>query len=180
MYHTVPYILTMQCAVVLAPVWSVTVTAYTPLSVLLYPLIWSVVSCCSTFTWTFGLAPAHLGLLPGHVASVTLWGASPVSRSRSQVTTETLSRGPIPIRAFRTRPEPGITYTGSSLRMRTDIHWSPQGTEDRSDQLLLLAHQNDARTYMPHTVCISIQMTRISHSSVLTFFWRVCLGRTGS
>lgn len=126
-----PYSLTMQCAVVLTPMWSVTVTAYTPLSTLLYPLIRSVVSCCSTSTWTLGLVPAQLWLPPGHVASVVLTGAIPVSGSRSQVIEETSSRGPCSMWAFRTRLEPGITYTGCSVTMYTDIQWSPHGTGDR-------------------------------------------------
>lgn len=160
MNHTLPYSLTRQVAVVVTPVWSVTVTAYTPLFALLYALIWSVVSCCSTLTRTFGLAPAQSRLPPEHVASFTPTGDVPLSGCCSQVIAETSSRGPCSTRAFRTRLEPGITCTGCSVRMCTDIHWRPLGTEDRDWTSYVLIQY----------VSIQLRMTQnISYSSVLTF-----------
>lgn len=117
----------MHCALIVAPLWSVMVTVYTPLSSALYPIIWRLVSCCSTPTRTLALEPEHLVLVPGQVARVTLWGESPVSGSRAQVTIAIASRGPCSIRAFKSRAEPGITCTGSSLTMCTDIARRPHG-----------------------------------------------------
>lgn len=118
----------MHCALTEAPRWSVMVTVYTPLSSALYPIIWRLVSCCSTLTRTFDLEPEQLALLPGQVASVTLLGETPVSGSRSQVTMAISSRGPCSTRAFKSRADPGITCTGSSLAMRTDIARRPRST----------------------------------------------------
>lgn len=109
------------------------VTVYTPLSSAPYPISWRVVSCSSTLTCTFDLEPEHLDLLPGQVARVTLWGEAPASGSRSQVTMVISSRGPCSIPAFKSRAVPGITCTGSSLRMRTDIAKRPHGTARRRE-----------------------------------------------
>lgn len=123
----------MHCALMVAPVLSVMVTLYTPLSSAVYPIIWRLVSCSSTLTRTFDLEPEHLALLPGQVARVTLWGESPISGSCSQVTIAISSRGPCSVRALKSRADPGITCTGSLWMMCTDIarrsHGAVQGRE---------------------------------------------------
>lgn len=118
----------MHCALVLTPLWSVMVTVYTPLSSARYPIIWRVVSCSSTLTWTLDLEPGHLYLLPGQAARVTLCGDTPVSGSRSQVTIVISSRGPCSTLAFKSRADLGITCTGSSLTMCTDMARRPRGS----------------------------------------------------
>lgn len=122
-----------HCALILAPLWSVMVTVYTPLSSALYLTTWRVVSRSSTLACTFDFEPEHLDLLPGQVARVALWGEAPASVSRSQVTMAISSRGPCSIRAFKSRAVPGIACTGSSLRMCTDIAGRPHGTVRRQE-----------------------------------------------
>lgn len=169
----------MHCVEVLAPWRSVTVRLYTPLSAVVYPLIWSVVSCCSVLTRTFGLVPAHLRLLPEHVASVTLSILNPVSGSCSQVIVEMSSRWPRLIWAFRSRLDPGTTYTGSSLRMCTDIQWSPHGTENKDRTVLYYIVFCASFTYVTHTVHISTALAMKTCSIQSDFcLWSVCIVRT--
>ncbi|TNN78457.1 hypothetical protein EYF80_011240 [Liparis tanakae] len=86
------------------------------------------------------LLPLHAGADVWPRADALQASGAAGQRRSLVVNVETSSRGPSSMRAFRTRLEPGITWTGSWLRMCTDRHRSPRGTEDRDGDHASYSH----------------------------------------